>query len=150
MPNLRRAFSLSSRDWQTLLLAWGWLLAVDLGLRLLPFRRLQRWVTAVPRCGQPLPAAQALPRIAHTAWLVDVARRYHLARTSCLRRSLVLQRLLLRQCIPTELRFGVRRESGQLLAHAWLEYAGQPVSDREALSGRFIPLALQQQPQQGD
>lgn len=138
---LRRALGLSPGDWVRVWQAWWLLLGVDLGLRLLPFRRVQAWLSHPPQCTDSLPAAQAQAVIEHTAGLVDLARRYHLSKHTCLRRALVLQRLLLRQCVPTVLRFGVRKEGGQLQAHAWLEYQGRPVSDREALSGRFIPLA---------
>lgn len=138
---LRRALSLPPQDWRRLWQAWWLLVGVDLGLRLLPFRRVQAWLVETPQCAAPLPPEQAQAVIEHTAWLVDVARRYHPARYTCLRRALVLQRLLYREGVATQLRFGVRKEGGQLQAHAWLEFQGQPVGDPEALTGRFVPLA---------
>jgi len=59
---------------------------------------------------------------------------------TCLRRSLVLQRMLGRRSIPAELRLGVRKEEGQLKAHAWLEYQGQPVGEAEDLEEKYWGL----------
>jgi hypothetical protein len=46
--------------------------------------------------------------------------------TRCLARSLVLTRLLARRGIPAKLVIGARAEP-DFLAHAWVEYEGQPV-----------------------
>ncbi len=56
----------------------------------------------------------------------------------CLARSLVLWYLLQRLGIQTELRFGVQKHAGQLLAHAWIEYNSQPL---EPTAGSFEPFA---------
>jgi hypothetical protein len=56
----------------------------------------------------------------------------------CLARSLVLWYLLQRRGIQTELRFGVQRQAGQFLAHAWLEYDSQPL---EPTGHSFEPFA---------
>ena len=50
-------------------------------------------------------------------------------RATCLTRSLVLQWMLARRGVGTELKVGVRHEGGVLDAHAWLECGGVPVND---------------------
>ena len=50
-------------------------------------------------------------------------------RATCLTRSLVLQWVLARRGIVTELKVGVRNEGDGLHAHAWLECGGVPVND---------------------
>jgi hypothetical protein len=55
------------------------------------------------------------------AWLVDVADRFALGKSSCLRQTAALAWLLRRRGIATNLRIGVAREEGRLMAHSWLE-----------------------------
>lgn len=50
-------------------------------------------------------------------------------RATCLTRSLVLQWILARRGIGTELKVGVRNEGDGLHAHAWLECGGVLVND---------------------
>ena len=50
-------------------------------------------------------------------------------RATCLTRSLVLQWILARRGIGTELKVGVRNEGDGLRAHAWLECGGVLVND---------------------
>lgn len=46
----------------------------------------------------------------------------------CLARSLTLWFLLKRMGIKTDLRLGMRKEDGDLKAHAWVEYKGKPIT----------------------
>lgn len=48
---------------------------------------------------------------------------------SCLTRSLTIQILLRRWGVDTDLRIGVRKQRGDLRAHAWLEFLGEPLED---------------------
>jgi len=74
------------------------------------------------------------------AYLVDVAIRYQIRPVRCLQRALVLQRLLAKQGLETELKIGVQKRNGILFAHAWLESAGLPCAENEEACGRFHPL----------
>lgn len=145
---LRTARSFTASDWLLLARAWGWLLVIDLGLRLLPFKTLQRWLALTPRAPGPAAPGSAsedeAALILHVTRMVDRARRRHLYPMTCLRRSLALQRLLAGAGIAATLRFGVRSGgsgSGQFQAHAWLERAGRPISEPEALAERYVALA---------
>ncbi|MEW5871917.1 MAG: lasso peptide biosynthesis B2 protein [Chloroflexota bacterium] len=130
--------SLTRPERWLVLRAWPLLLSIDLGLRLLPFRRLQSLLAIPPRAPAP-PNPQ--PAIRLTLNAIDRAARNHLYPMTCLRRALALQRLLAQQGIPTDLRFGARLENGALAAHAWLEHHGQPVGEALPLEKRFTPLA---------
>lgn len=60
--------------------------------------------------------------------------------TRCLARSLVLTRLLARRGIPARLVIGARTVP-EFLAHAWVEYGGQPVlSPGDGSFGRLVEL----------
>jgi hypothetical protein len=143
---LRQAISTPLPDWILLAQAWGWLLIMDIGLRLVPFSRL----SAFARRGKPrraaAPAAEEAPQdsqwqtIRRTRQMVDRARRYHLIPMTCLRRSLAMQKLLARQGIPVDLRIGVRKDGGKLSAHAWLEFLGKPVGEAEMVEENFARL----------
>ncbi|MFC1879680.1 lasso peptide biosynthesis B2 protein [Chloroflexota bacterium] len=142
---LNSARRLSLADWGLLLRAWIWLLLVDLGLRVFSFARFQRLFVgpSVIKSAYDTLATKAV--IQRTWRLVDIASRYHLYKMSYLRRSLVLQRLLSRQGLKTELRFGVTKEDGILQAHAWLEFEGLPVGEPETLTERYTTLLMRDQ-----
>jgi len=72
--------------------------------------------------------------------LVDIAARHHLYSMGCLRYALVLRWLLARHGIYAQLRFGVKREAGNISAHAWLEYAGKPIGKAGEAAAFFVPL----------
>ena len=131
---------LSPSEWQLLAQAWILLLPVDLGLRVMPFPRLRAWASRVAPGSNGLTRAEVEAIIRQTSRMVQIASRNHLYAMTCLRRSLVTQRLLARRGIVTDLRFGVQKEGGQLQAHAWLEYERIPIGEPETLSERFIPF----------
>jgi hypothetical protein len=124
-----------------LIQAWVLLLAIDLGLRWLPFRKIRGFVQEKTRPAERPPEADPSAAIQRTAWIVDIAAGHHLYPMRCLRRTLVLQWLLGRRGICADLRIGVERNEAGLVAHAWLEYQGQPIGQLEGIEGRFLPLA---------
>jgi hypothetical protein len=138
---LRTARTFSWHDRRILFQAWVLLLVVDLGLRLLPFRRVQGFLAPRRKDAEPVQASDESATIRHFQKLVEIAARNHLYAMQCLRQSLVLQWLLARRDIATELRFGVRKEASDLRAHAWLEHAGQPIGEPQSVSARYAPLA---------
>lgn len=140
---LVKALSLSRGEWWLLTRAWVLLLLVDVALRsgMMSFRRLQKILAPKLRTldkSQPEDARVAIRRLRRG---VDIAARYHLYPMTCLRRSLVLQRLLGQQGIAADLQIGVRKEEENLNAHAWLEYHGQPIGESESISAHYSPLA---------
>ena len=133
---LRTALGFSVHDWGVFAQAWIWLLRTDLALRVQPFPLVRDWATA----GAPGKAVSATES-RRVERLVDCAARHHLYPMRCLRRALVLQRLLWQRGIATELRLGVAREGEALNAHAWLERDGRPLGEPGDVAQRFAPLA---------
>jgi len=66
-----------------------------------------------------------------TAHMVNAADRHGLVHPSCLVKSLTLWWLLGRQGIPSQLRVGIRKEGGNLEAHAWVERGGTALNEPE-------------------
>lgn len=76
-------------------------------------------------------ADQISKKTAEVALMVNVAAGHGLTRVRCLQRSLVLWCLLERNGIDSEIRYGARKEDGQLQAHAWVEVGGVALHDNE-------------------
>jgi len=136
---LRAALSLSWDDWRTFFQSWVLLLAADLSLRLLPFARVQKLAALGRRQARQLDSRREANEIRRLERIVDIATRNHLYPLTCLRQSLTLQWLLARRGIDASLRIGVRKEAGELQAHAWVEYAGRVIGEGAAISG-YAPL----------
>ncbi len=115
--------------------AWGVLLAADLGLRALPFARVERWLA--PRPAVKAPDETAVGRL---VWATEAAARHHLYPMLCLPKALCLRWLLGRHGIESELRIGVSRQDDGLAAHAWIERQGRPVGEAPGVGDRFSPL----------
>ena len=124
-------------SWTALAEAWWCLLAVDLGLRLVPYPRVERLFRRAPREGSRPGAASA---VARCVWAAGAASRHHLWPMRCLPHALCLRRLLARRGIVGVLRIGVARDEDRLLAHAWVEWEGKPLGEREDSIARFEPL----------
>ena len=128
-------------EWRLLARAGVDLLAVDVALRLGGLRRASRWATS--RDARPAgrrPGVDERWQAARYARWIGVAARFHIVRARCLHRSLVLHRWLSREGLPSELRIGVRKETGQLRAHAWVDLDGQAVGESAQLLAAFVPL----------
>ena len=114
--------------------AWGLLLVADLGLRLVSFPRVERWLA---------PAVTGDPEereIGRLVWATEAAARHHLYSMRCLPKALCLRRLLGRHGIGSELRIGVSTRDGDLAAHAWVERQGIPIGETRDVEDRFPPL----------
>ena len=82
----------------------------------------------------------ALDEARRLAWVVSRTLRLMPGDTRCLARSLVLTRLLARRGIPAKLVIGARA-APNFLAHAWVEYDGQPVlSPGDGSFARLVEL----------
>ncbi|HEX6900575.1 MAG TPA: lasso peptide biosynthesis B2 protein [Thermoanaerobaculia bacterium] len=114
--------------------AWTALLAADLALRTLPYPRVERLFAPASR-----ETKGGEEEVARLAWATAAAARRHLYPMRCLPRALCLRWLLGRRGFAAELRIGVTREDGELLAHAWVEREGRPVGE-EGVAERFAAL----------
>ena len=106
-----------------------WLVLARLGLATLPFLRVRALCERASR-GRPLAGRPA----SEIRWaLLAAARR--LPGTRCLPRALALQALLRQAGVESELRIGVAKDrQGGLVAHAWVDRAGEPFLADEDLT----------------
>jgi hypothetical protein len=81
--------------------------------------------------GSDLRLAQETERI------VAIAARHAPYRGNCLSRSLTLWWLVVGQGVQLDLRIGVSRVPGQFEAHAWIEYQGIVINDRQDVGRRY-------------
>ena len=132
----KKLLRLSPRDWAQLLQAQWALLAANATVRSRPVGELATKAAGIkPADPAKLPEARRLALA-----LVRVAR-YGMIRPQCLVRSVALSRLLESHGIEGALvRVGVRRNAGEFLAHAWVEFAGETLGDADEHVGTFIPL----------
>jgi transglutaminase-like putative cysteine protease len=113
------------------------LVAAALSLRLLGLRRTMALAHRV--ADRPAPVGrQPVGLIGTTAWRVMRAAAFYPGRAECLEQSLAIFALLRRRGVPVELRLGV--QSFPFAAHAWVEYKGRPVNEREEIVARMAPF----------
>ena len=123
---LRKAWALSWADWCLLLQASSFFLAVELGVKLLPFKTLmvllqRRGSVEGDELGQSTVSSDRV------AYLVEVASRYHVLTPTCLKKALVCYRLLRKKGVEVELVVGATKVESGLAAHAWLEHHGRVI-----------------------
>jgi hypothetical protein len=110
-------------------------------LRLLSFRRVSATLASLsPRAGRKAPddGPETLSQVRTTARMVNLAARHGFFNASCLHRAMILWWLLRRQGIASDLRFGVRKKVGEVQAHAWVEYGGNPLDDEQNLRQHYV------------
>jgi hypothetical protein len=126
------------RERRTFLLAVALLPLLALGLRLVGFARLVAWLERRTGAPEQLPNPDPIAvRLSRTRYLARRAAEHGPYRGNCLSQSLTLWLLLRRQRIPADLRIGVRKENGLLLAHAWVEFQGQPLNASFTVCERY-------------
>jgi len=131
---LSRLASLSWTERRVLLQAVLLLPLFAAGLRLLGLGRLRAWLVRAPATG---PVSRLVFDPATMGALINSAGANLPARATCLTRSLLLDWMLRRQGVQSELRIGVRMAGGALDAHAWVECDGRPVNDAPDVAQRF-------------
>lgn len=135
---LRQFGALTPWARRSMLVASTALPPLHLGVRLFGLRRVLTWMQAFPPGARP----PTRPAVRDTVQGVAIACRHGFGRASCLTGSLVLQWLLRRQGVSSELRIGVRLVDGRLHAHAWVELDGRPLNDTAQSIAHFEPMPL--------
>lgn len=127
MKRLRKFLHLPPSDRRLLVSTAVLLGAIRLGLRLLPFRTLQRVLTRLEQAPTASPRHTNRSSVDRLAWAVTVASRY-VPKATCLTQALAAQTLLGRRGHLSRLHVGVAKgEEGRLKAHAWLESQGRVI-----------------------
>ena len=137
---VQAALSLSWSEWGVLIRGWLLLFFVDLALRSFSFTSVRRLLFRKNQNAGFCEESPAFSEALQIYRLVQIAARHHIYPMSCLRRALVLRRLLSDHGIVTELRFGVQKSADGLLAHAWVEYEGRPVVEGYFHPQGFAPM----------
>ena len=122
--NWRKLASLNARDILLLTEASTLVGLVNIALRFLPYRFLDRMNRVkVTARSSGTPATVAPERI---GWAVQAVSRRLPGKNACLVQALAAQSMLRRRGYPSELRIGVagRDADGAIKAHAWVEYRG--------------------------
>jgi hypothetical protein len=141
MKRLRKFLSLPAAERGFLIKAAILLAAIEVGMRLLPFRALRHLLTRAadaPRRSRhaDYPSARRIGQAVETA-------NYHTPGAgTCLAQALATQVLLARSGYPALLHLGVaRREREDFQAHAWVESGGEIVIGGSE-PGRYTTLAI--------
>lgn len=135
--------SLGLLEWRYCLLSLFLLPLIDVSLRRSGLagtrRRLQRFSRTITSTSDGGEKGDWLaPRIARA---VSIAGRRSLWPTSCLRQALLLQVLLARQGLDSQLKIGVRNTAEEGFgAHAWVERNGQVLIGGEHASQQYVAL----------
>lgn len=139
MKKTRKFLCLSPADRGLLVKAAFLLVAIRLGLWLLPFRTLRRLLSIRTRAPIKSPEADQ-SSLRRVVWGVKATSRYVPAAT-CLTQAWAAQVLLCRLGHPTRLRIGVAKsKGGKLEAHAWVESQDEIVIGHLADLSRFTVL----------
>ncbi len=131
---LARLGSLSWPERRVLLQAVLLLPLFAVGIRMLGLARLRAWVVCAPATS---PVSRAAVEPARMGALINSAGANLPAPATCLTRSLLLDWMLRRRGVHSELRIGVRMTGGAFDAHAWVECDGRPVNDAPDVAQRF-------------
>ncbi len=118
---------------------------VALSLRVGGLSRTQTWLKWLLKLPTGpvlnLPELALMPRAEKISELVGVAVRYNRPWATCLNQSLLLEWLLRRQHIDSQLRVGVRRTNGKFEAHAWVECQGSVLNDSNSVAQSYAPFS---------
>jgi len=107
-------------------------LVIPPALRLVPLDRLAQHLGRPRTLKRPSAAQQEAIMHRVDAWLGRLPPPW---RRTCLTRTAVLFHLLQRTGIPVDFCVGVRRDNGELAAHAWLERERTPYLEMSQVEG---------------
>lgn len=114
--------------------------AVWRDLRRNPIERVVERLRAGAAASRPGATSSTVPEATRLGWIVVRSLSILPGDTRCLRRSLVLMRLLGRRGIPARLVIAARSEP-EFAAHAWVECEGVPVlAPMDSTFGRLVEL----------
>ena len=106
-------------------------------LKLKGYNRTRRQFQSGRKRPSSLPRTRQLQIAKRAARAVNIASNHGFYRANCLKRSLVLNRWLLKRGIEAEIKLGVDLFEGDLAAHAWVEHQGTILNDHRNIGRRF-------------
>jgi hypothetical protein len=128
-------------DYLATLQAAALLVGVRVALGVLPYRIVEARLRPEPRQRVAVEGPLLSAQHRRVLWAVGGVARRLFGDRPCLPQALVARSLLARLDLPTELRIGVaKKDEGDLLAHAWLEYEGVVLIGGPTSPQQFRPL----------
>jgi hypothetical protein len=135
---LRKLLQRSPSERGLLVQALFLVVAIRVGLWLLPLRTVRRGLARIART-PPRPTLDRGPCLDRIAWAVKAASRY-VPEATCLTQALAAQVLVERAGLPSRVCLGVALDQGESFrAHAWLESEGRIVVGGPAVE-QYTPL----------
>lgn len=137
---LRKLARLDASEWRNLFAAQYAIIAAQFYVW---FRKRGGLVSSVAANPESITSEGPVdPRVIALGKAIDRTASYGLVRAHCLVRSIALKRLLEDRGFPgAVIRVGVRPNNGAMLAHAWVEYKGAVVGDKERHVIQFDQLS---------
>ncbi len=124
MRQLRQLLQLNPVQFWLLIQVAVVLNLIRLGLVIVPFQTLYRWMKQTRSSPHPTPSIPSC----QITWAVNVVGRYSPGQVQCLARALTTQLLMQQGGYPCEIRIGVTTpENDKFEAHAWVESQGEIV-----------------------
>ncbi|MBX2857265.1 MAG: lasso peptide biosynthesis B2 protein [Cellvibrionaceae bacterium] len=123
--------------------AWLNFAWVDFRISVTPYARWKNYFLAAGQPAFNLRTARNVPNINRVRQIIrscELAKKYHWRDMNCLRRCFVQQQMLQRRNINSQLHIGVKKQRGQLAAHAWLSHQGQIINDSQAVIASYAEL----------
>lgn len=138
MRRLRKFLRLSAGDRNFLITSFFLLAAIRLGLALIQFHQLLKFLNKISHTDKPHSIKQV--SVEKIVWAVNTVTHY-VPGVKCLARALATQVLMRRYGYSGELRLGVAKaETGKLEAHAWIEHQGLVIMGNIPDLSRYMPL----------
>jgi Transglutaminase-like superfamily len=136
----RRFWQLPGSERSIVLQSAFWLTATWFALRLIGFRRWSGFLDKRSIAGDTTENVSQLAAARNITRLLSATASCLLIRTNCLEQAMALCHVLRRHGISAELRFGARKESAVLEAHAWVEHLGIPLNEDRGEHLHFLPF----------
>ena len=135
-------FRLSATDRHLLMVVFWLLLTVDLRIRFRGWNMTYKYMQAkaIAHTKPRVVYADEAYRVRQIASIVRLINKY-IPYITCLRSSLVIWYLLQCDNIDSVVQIGARyAEDGQFEAHAWTEYKGMPIFEKDGIDKKYVPF----------
>jgi hypothetical protein len=139
--------ALSLHEWWLMITAMVLLPLVALSLWVVGFKRIKAIMSRFIAADVNLVAAdKSEMEMARTiSRMVAIAARHGLYRANCLKQSIVIWWLLMRQGIYSEICIGIDKDPGnKFKAHAWVECGGINLSESEGVQQKFAAFDMKE------
>jgi hypothetical protein len=140
-PKIVKLVRLTREEWVHLFAALWWLPITSLSLRINGYQKTLNSFSQ-PEIGQGSGELEGLALAKRISRMVSIAVHYGPFRVKCLCRSLVVIRMMRAHGLQADLVFGAALEGKQFGAHAWVEYGGEVVNDRDDVDAVFGQFQL--------